>query len=109
MRSTVTQSTTSAAQESTIHAVAEGQPPFNAGGYKALSTSSYPGGYLMTGRSIALRSSQEQPNLREYIALGDNTDNSLDSRYWGPVRQFNIIGPAAFTLWPFTSHWGNIH
>lgn len=97
------------AQENTIRAVAAGQPPFNAGGYKALNTRAYPNGFLMTGRSILLRSSQEQPNLREYIALGDNTDNSLDSRYWGPVRQFNIIGPAAFTLWPFTSHWGNIH
>ena len=47
-------------------------------------------------------------NMREYAALGDNTTNSLDSRYWGPVKQFNIIGPASFALWPFTAHWGNI-
>jgi signal peptidase I len=48
------------------------------------------------------------PAMREYAALGDNTTNSLDSRYWGPVKQFNIIGPASFALWPFTAHWGNI-
>ncbi len=99
----------SPAQESTISTVAAGKAPFNPGGYQALDAHMYPNAYLTTGRSVILRSAQDSPNLREYIALGDNTDNSLDSRYWGPVRQFNIIGPAAFTLWPFTPHWGNIH
>lgn len=97
------------ATESTINAVAKGDAPFNPGGYKAIDSRGYSNAFLPAGRSVQLRSNQNTPNLREYIALGDNTDNSLDSRYWGPVRQFNIIGPAAFTLWPFTSHWGNIH
>jgi signal peptidase I len=49
------------------------------------------------------------PALREYAALGDNTGNSLDSRYWGEVRGFNVVGPALFSLWPFGSgHWGFI-
>lgn len=45
----------------------------------------------------------------EYLALGDNSDNSLDSRYWGKVPAKNLLGPATFVHWPFTSpRWGNI-
>lgn len=49
------------------------------------------------------------PALREYAAFGDNTGNSLDSRYWGEVHGFNVVGPALISLWPFGSgHWGFI-
>ncbi len=50
-----------------------------------------------------------RPGMREYAALGDNTSSSLDSRYWGSVKEFNLAGPALFSLWPITTgHWGLI-
>lgn len=98
-----------AATEPGIARVEAGQPPYNATGYVALNPRRQPMAYITEGRTVTLSTSVPQrPWLKEYIALGDNTLNSLDSRYWGPVRQFNILGPAAITLWPFTTHWGLI-
>lgn len=39
----------------------------------------------------------------QYYAMGDNSFNSYDSRYWGPVPKINLLGPADFVYWPFTS------
>ncbi len=44
----------------------------------------------------------------EYFSMGDNSTNSLDSRYWGPVPQRNVVGPALLCYWPLGSHWGPI-
>jgi signal peptidase I len=51
----------------------------------------------MAGDSVSLADN-------EYYALGDNSPNSLDSRFWGPVPERNLIGPATIVYWPFTSH-----
>ena len=45
---------------------------------------------------------------RCYFALGDNSYNSSDSRYWGIVPERNVAGRGFFVYWPFTSRWGFI-
>ncbi len=42
----------------------------------------------------------------KFIALGDNSGNSQDSRYWGFVPEKAVIGKAMFIYYPFTKHWG---
>jgi signal peptidase I len=43
-----------------------------------------------------------------YLALGDNSYNSFDGRYWGPVPQQNLVGRGLLVYWPFYPHWGLI-
>ena len=43
----------------------------------------------------------------EYFACGDNSRNSFDSRYWGPVPGDRLRGVAGGVFWPLTSpRWG---
>ena len=45
---------------------------------------------------------------RSYFALGDNSYNSSDSRYWGLVPEENLVGRGVVVYWPFAPHWGFI-
>jgi signal peptidase I len=76
------------------------------------------GGYRVTGHMSderspppALPTAESVFHLApdQYFAMGDNTGNSLDSRYWGAVPRRNLLGPAAAVYWPFASRrWGRI-
>lgn len=42
----------------------------------------------------------------KYFALGDNSNNSQDGRYWGFVPAKDVVGRPLFVYYPFTRHWG---
>ena len=41
-----------------------------------------------------------QVPANSYYALGDNSANSTDSRFWGFVPKKNVLGKAVFRWWP---------
>lgn len=44
-----------------------------------------------------------------YYAMGDNSPNSEDSRYWGFVPYKDAVGRPLFIYFPFTRRWGPAH
>ena len=70
----------------------------------------YPGYRRFTRNHDDSRPMYNKGRLRdkEYLALGDNSPNSSDSRDWGPVNEKNLVGPGFFVYWPFGRHWGLI-
>lgn len=61
-------------------------------GYKA-------DGYLANGKKYNI-------SKDHFFALGDNSYNSHDSRYFGSVNKEALIGKAFFIYYPFTKRWG---
>ncbi len=43
---------------------------------------------------------------RSFLALGDNSANSADGRYWGFVPEKDVIGRPLFIYYPFSLRWG---
>ena len=51
-------------------------------------------------------SERKRVGPRSYLPLGDNTEFSLDGRYFGPIDRASLVGPAFMVYWPFTKRWG---
>lgn len=56
-------------------------------------------GLLAAGSRVSLKAD-------EYFAMGDNSANSADGRYWGTVPGKDVIGRPFLVYYPFTKHWG---
>lgn len=66
-------------------------------------TNGYAGFQLASVTNSLLSKPSDEVTLgpTEYFLLGDNTQNSLDSRYWGAVPEKNIYGRVTRIYWPF--------
>jgi signal peptidase I len=67
----------------------------------------YQGYVILLGQDF-LRNSEERDVLPKdgFWAMGDNSKNSLDSRFWGIVPRANLVGTATLVWWPFGRRWG---
>ena len=65
-------------------------------------------GYALGRDYLAAPNSTYSVPAHGYFAMGDNSYNSYDSRYWGPVPEENLVGRGLFVYWPFNRHWGLI-
>ncbi|MDR0353770.1 MAG: signal peptidase I [Opitutaceae bacterium] len=61
-------------------------------------------GYINTG--LLDQDTPYTVSKNGYIALGDNSNNSLDSRMWGEVPRKDVVGRPLWVFYPFTRHWG---
>ncbi len=64
-------------------------------------------GHILQPRS-RLQTPDDSIEVRpdHYAVFGDNTANSLDSRYWGDFPQENVIGKSWFVYWPIGPRFG---
>ncbi|NOY83179.1 MAG: signal peptidase I [Kiritimatiellaeota bacterium] len=69
------------------------------GGYRGYSH--FPGSTYLKTNNDTFKVPEDS-----YFMLGDNSENSKDSRFWGTVPRRNLVGRAFLVWWPFTRRWG---
>ncbi len=57
-------------------------------------------GYCPAGAFADNAAAEEKVGGQEYYVAGDNSTNSLDSRYFGTIQRKEMIGRAFFIYWP---------
>ncbi len=57
-------------------------------------------GYCPAGAFADHAAAEEKVGGQEYYVAGDNSTNSLDSRYFGTIQRKEMIGRAFFIYWP---------
>ncbi|MES1168553.1 MAG: signal peptidase I, partial [Oleiharenicola lentus] len=81
----------------------EGSPAY---GRNARQEGLYPGytngGLLGAGETVTVPE-------HFYMALGDNSPRSKDSRSWGFVPEKDVVGRPLFIYYPLTKRWGLAH
>jgi len=79
--------------------VIEGVPGYEAG---------YQNGRTLGNEVRYLTTDDETYRVPEhhYFGLGDNSINSKDSRYFGPIHESRLLGPAVWVYWPISERWG---
>ncbi len=82
------------------HAPITGADTFEA---NARKSGKYPGYVAMGLLAPGLQVTVPQ---RSFFAMGDNSPNSQDGRYWGFVPAKDVVGRPLFVYFPFTKHWG---
>ncbi|NMG09707.1 signal peptidase I [Brasilonema sp. UFV-L1] len=55
--------------------------------------------YIAEPPILPMEERQVPPN--QFFVMGDNRNDSNDSRYWGFLPKENVIGRAVFRFWPF--------
>ena len=69
----------------------------------------YNGGYVpWPGSKLPTEEAELEVGGGEFLPLGDNMFSSQDGRFFGPVPEKALVGPAFFVYWPFGEHWGRV-
>lgn len=70
--------------------------------------SSHYSGHILEPEPSRLRVPSDTFKVRpeHFFAMGDNTVDSADSRYWGDLPEQNVIGKSWFVYWPISERFG---